>query len=66
MLSKQDIEDMTFGQRQLVREGILMERDRILKIIAEEKKLAKELNNSLLSAKLTSIEVEIKGGPLVY
>lgn len=66
MLSKQDIEDMTFGQRQLVREGILMERDRILKIIAEEKKLAKDLNNSLLSAKLTSIEVEIKGGPLVY
>lgn len=66
MLSKQDIEDMTFGQRQLVREGVLMERDRILKIIAEEKKLAKELNNSLLSAKLTAIEVEIKGGPLVY
>jgi hypothetical protein len=65
MLAKHDIQMMSDGQREILRVGMLMERDRILRVIAEEKKLAKELNNSLLSAKLASIEVDIKGGPLV-
>ncbi len=64
MLSKYDISLMTDGQREILFAGMKMERDRFLAILAEEKKLAKDLNNQLLSAKIALIEAKVKGGAI--
>ena len=62
MLSKHDIESMTDGQREILAVGMKMEQDRILQIVREEKVQAESLNNPILSATLTLVEVKIRAG----
>jgi hypothetical protein len=62
MLSKYDIESMTDGQREILAVGMCMERDRILRIIDEQKTELAELNNGIVSATLALVEAKIKVG----
>jgi hypothetical protein len=62
MLSKHDIESMTDGQREILSVGMQMERDRIIRIVQEEKLQAESMNSPILSATLTLVEVKIKMG----
>jgi hypothetical protein len=62
MLSKHDIESMTDGQREILAVGMKMEQDRIVRILQEERIQAESLNNPILSATLTLVEVKIRMG----
>jgi hypothetical protein len=64
MLSKYDIETMTDGQREILAVGMKMEQDRIVRIVQEERVQAESMNNPILLATLTLVEVKIKMGGL--